>query len=113
MNDITLYKTDPAKNVFCFYRLDIQADLFGNQCLIRRWGRIGRAGQTKITPHATLEAAERELAKYQRLKSEKGITFVISLPAHWQSSPLASAPFPLPATACPAGSRIVAGYASQ
>ncbi|WP_416212294.1 WGR domain-containing protein [Nostoc sp. DedSLP03] len=72
MNDITLYKTDPAKNLFRFYRLDIQTDLFGNPCLIRQWGRIGRAGQTKITPHATLEAAERELAKYQRLKSRKG-----------------------------------------
>lgn len=72
MNEITLYKTDPAKNVFRFYHLDIQADLFGSPCLIRRWGRIGKAGQMKTVPLPTLEAAKQELAKYQRLKSNRG-----------------------------------------
>lgn len=72
MNDITLYKTDPAKNVFRFYHLDIQADLFGNACLIRRWGRIGKAGQMKTLAFPTLEAAEWELAKYYRMKSRRG-----------------------------------------
>ena len=72
MNDITLYKTDPAKNVFRFYHLDIQADLFGNPCLIRQWGRIGKAGQMKTIPFSTLEAAEQELAKYYRMKSRRG-----------------------------------------
>lgn len=72
MNDIILYKTDPAKNVFRFYHLDIQADLFGNLCLIRQWGRIGKTGQMKTIPFSSLEAAERELAKYYRLKSRRG-----------------------------------------
>lgn len=72
MNDIILYKTDPAKNILRFYHLDIQADLFGNPCLIRRWGRIGKAGQMKTVPFLTLETAERELAKYYRMKSRKG-----------------------------------------
>ena len=72
MNEVTPYKTEPAKNIFRFYRLDIQADLFGNQCLIRQWGRIGKAGQMKTAPFPTLEAAEQELAKYQRLKSNRG-----------------------------------------
>ena len=72
MNPIHLYKTDPAKNVFRFYRLDIQMDLFGNQCLIRQWGRIGKAGQMKTVPFPTLEAAERELGKYHRMKSKRG-----------------------------------------
>ncbi|MHC5853547.1 WGR domain-containing protein [Nostoc sp.] len=72
MNDITLYKTDPAKNLFRFYYLDIQADLFGNPCLIRRWGRIGKAGQMKTMPFLTLEAAERELVKYYQIKSSRG-----------------------------------------
>jgi len=36
MSEMTLYKTDSAKNVFRFYRFDIQTDLFGNHCLIRQ-----------------------------------------------------------------------------
>jgi predicted DNA-binding WGR domain protein len=72
MNDITLYKTDPKKNVFRFYRLDIQTDLFGNPCLIRQWGRIGTAGQMKTVPFSTLDAVECELAKYKRLKTNRG-----------------------------------------
>lgn len=72
MNNITLYKTDPAKNLFRFYRLDIQTDLFGNPCLIRQWGRIGTAGQMKTVPFSTQDAVECELAKYKRLKSNRG-----------------------------------------
>jgi len=72
MKEITLYKTDPAKNVFRLYRLDIQMDLFGNQCPIRQWGRIGERGQMKTVPFPTLEAAEQELAKYHRMKLGKG-----------------------------------------
>ena len=72
MTVIALYKTDPTKNVFRFYRLDIQQDLFGNHCLIRQWGRIGKAGQMKTTPFPTLETAEQELVKFQRMKTKRG-----------------------------------------
>lgn len=72
MNEIILYKTDAAKNLFRFYHLDIQTDLFGSPCLIRRWGRIGKGGQMKTVPFPTLEAAEQELTKYQRIKINKG-----------------------------------------
>lgn len=75
MNEITLYKTDPTKNLFRFYHLDIQADLFGNQCLIRQWGRIGKAGQIKTIPFPSLKAAKHELAKYQQLKIRRGYSF--------------------------------------
>ena len=74
MNPVTLYKTDSAKNVFRFYRLDIQTDLFGNHCLIRQWGRIGKRGQMRTTPFPTLETAEQELAKFQQLKTKRGYT---------------------------------------
>lgn len=72
MTAIALYKTDPVKNVFRFYRLDIQTDLFGNQCLIRQWGRMGKRGQIKTMPFPTLEAAEQALAKYQQMKIKRG-----------------------------------------
>ena len=40
MHNLTLYRIDPARNMQCFYLLDIQPDLFGNHCLIREWGHI-------------------------------------------------------------------------
>jgi len=43
MNAITLHRTDPAKNMRWFYRLDVQPELFGQWRFIREWGRIGRA----------------------------------------------------------------------
>lgn len=45
---VTLYRINPARNMQRYYRLDIQPDLFGNHCLLREWGRIGRPGQVRI-----------------------------------------------------------------
>ena len=72
MKETTLYRINPAKNISRFYRIDIQTDLFGNPCLIRRWGRVGKAGQMKTMPFATQEEAEQELAKFQRMKTKRG-----------------------------------------
>jgi predicted DNA-binding WGR domain protein len=33
MSAIILHRTDPAKNMRRFYRLDVQLDLFGQWCL--------------------------------------------------------------------------------
>jgi hypothetical protein len=48
MTAIILHRTDPAKHMRRFYRLDVQPDLFGAWCLIREWGRIGSAGRAKL-----------------------------------------------------------------
>ena len=53
MSAITLHRTDTAKNMRRFYRLDVQSDLFGQWCFIREWGRIGRSGQVRTVPYAT------------------------------------------------------------
>ncbi len=47
MYSVTLYRIDPARNMRRFYRLDVQPDLFGQHCLMREWGRIGRGGQIR------------------------------------------------------------------
>jgi predicted DNA-binding WGR domain protein len=47
MSAIILHRTDSAKHMRRFYRLDVQPDLFGQWCFIREWGRIGRAGQLR------------------------------------------------------------------
>ncbi|MGO4441002.1 WGR domain-containing protein [Rhizobium sp. RAF56] len=41
-------RKDHAKNMARFYAMSIEANLFGELCLTRRWGRIGAKGQTLI-----------------------------------------------------------------
>lgn len=36
---------DPGQNMARFYSLSIEETLFGQACLIRRWGRIGTRGR--------------------------------------------------------------------
>lgn len=40
-------RTDPSKNMARYYALSIEPNLFGEACLIRRWGRIGAKGQRR------------------------------------------------------------------
>lgn len=51
MSAIILHRTDPARNMRRFYRLDVQPDLFGQWCFIREWGRIGSTGQVRTVPY--------------------------------------------------------------
>ncbi|MCR6502069.1 WGR domain-containing protein [Shinella sp. CPCC 101442] len=41
-------RTDAQKNMARFYALSIEPNLFGEACLMRRWGRIGTSGQAKV-----------------------------------------------------------------
>lgn len=41
-------RTDEARNMARFYAMAIEANLFGEVCLTRRWGRIGAQGQMKV-----------------------------------------------------------------
>lgn len=41
-------RTDKARNMARFYAMTIEPDLFGEVCLIRRWGRIGAQGQMMV-----------------------------------------------------------------
>jgi len=41
-------RTDPAKNMARYYAMVIEQTLFGEACLTRRWGRIGKRGQEKL-----------------------------------------------------------------
>nr|WP_246729282.1 WGR domain-containing protein [Rhizobium leguminosarum] len=40
-------RTDPAKNMARYYAMEIEQTMFGEACLVRRWGRIGKRGQEK------------------------------------------------------------------
>jgi predicted DNA-binding WGR domain protein len=44
MTAVELRRIDDSRNMRRFYRLDIEADLFGGVLLVRQWGRIGARG---------------------------------------------------------------------
>ena len=66
------YRTDPARNMRRFYRLEIERDLFGAWCVVREWGRVGQAGQVRSSPFPALSDAEAALARQQRAKERRG-----------------------------------------
>jgi predicted DNA-binding WGR domain protein len=72
MTAITLHRTDPAKNLHRYYRLDVQPDLFGAWCFIREWGREGRAGQVREVPFSTPDEAQAALDRQRRVKVRRG-----------------------------------------
>ena len=72
MNAVILYRTDRAKNMHRFYRLDVQPDLFGQWCLMREWGRIGTTGRERSTPFPTSQETHATLDKQRRVKEQRG-----------------------------------------
>ncbi len=48
---MVLRRIDPTKNMSRFYSLEVERDLLGRVVLVRRWGRIGKAGKTRLDEH--------------------------------------------------------------
>jgi predicted DNA-binding WGR domain protein len=65
---VVLRRIDPAKNMARFYSLEVERDLFGRVVLVRRWGRIGTAGKTRLDEHVGEGEA---MAAFQALQSTK------------------------------------------
>ena len=55
-----------------FYRLDVQLDLFGEWCLVREWGRIGRTGRTCTNAFPNAQEAEAALKRLSAAKVRRG-----------------------------------------
>jgi len=72
MTATTLYRIDASKRMHRFYRLDVQADLFGQWCLMREWGRIGSTGQTRSLPFHNPQEAQAALDKQRRTNERRG-----------------------------------------
>jgi predicted DNA-binding WGR domain protein len=72
MTAIVLYRIDPEKRMHRYYRMDVQRDLFGEWCLMREWGRIGRAGQMRSASFPTSARAEAALDRQRRAKEQRG-----------------------------------------
>jgi predicted DNA-binding WGR domain protein len=69
---IELARCNPEKNMARYYRLEIECDLFGQLLARRTWGRIGRGGQSRCTPVASLEEAWAELRLWETRKRRRG-----------------------------------------
>ena len=65
-------RRDAARNMARFYALSIEQTLFGDVCLIRRWGRIGTRGQMKSMSFAREDEAMALFVKIQRQKARRG-----------------------------------------
>jgi predicted DNA-binding WGR domain protein len=72
MASVTLRRINPGLNMRRFYSLSVERDLFGEVCLVRAWGRIGKAGRVALEPHPTEEAADKEMRRVVSLKIRKG-----------------------------------------
>ena len=67
--DVThLHRIDPARNMARFYRMSSTPSLFGDICLVREWGRIGRPGRIRIDLY---ERAEEAIAAREALSLVK------------------------------------------
>lgn len=74
MSAITLTRRDATRNLYRFYRLDVQPDLFGDWCLVKGWGRIGCPGKARFTPFPTAPEAQAALERQRRAKERRGYT---------------------------------------
>jgi len=57
----------------------VQPNLFGQQCLMREWGRIGRGGQIRAVPYPTLAEAA-ALGKQRAVKEKRGYVLMAARP---------------------------------
>jgi predicted DNA-binding WGR domain protein len=55
-----------------FYRLSATPSLFGDICLVREWGRIGRPGRIRIDLYRKAEDANAARVALERAKRRRG-----------------------------------------
>lgn len=69
---IHLHRIDPARNMARFYRLSSAPSLFGDICVVREWGRIGRPGRIRIDLYKKREEADAAREALSRVKRQRG-----------------------------------------
>ncbi|NTI78619.1 WGR domain-containing protein [Rhizobium rhizogenes] len=65
-------RTDASKNMARYYAMSIEPNLFGEACLIRRWGRIGATGQRMVHHFEREEEAVGLFLQLLRQKRRRG-----------------------------------------
>jgi len=75
-------RTEASNNMARYYAMEISATLFGQACLTRTWGRIGRRGQSKMHHFDNENDAVDLFLQLMRQKRKRGYR---PRPAHWQA----------------------------
>ncbi len=65
-------RRDATCNMARFYSIEIDSNLFGEICLIRRWGRIGARGQSAAHQFSREDDAIRLFLDLTRRKLRRG-----------------------------------------
>lgn len=65
-------RIDAEKNMARYYAMSIEPNLFGEACLIRRWGRIGATGQRREHHFAQEDEAVRLFLQLLRKRRSRG-----------------------------------------
>jgi predicted DNA-binding WGR domain protein len=69
---VVLRKVDAGRNMARFYSLEVERDLLGKVVLVRRWGRIGTSGKTRLDEHAGEGEAMAALHALETAKHRRG-----------------------------------------
>ncbi|AGY32493.1 WGR domain-containing protein [Rhodobacter sphaeroides] len=67
-----LQRIDTARNLWRFYRMTVQRDLFGRVTLVRTWGRIRTHGRERVDFHEDEGVAITALMKLAEAKRRRG-----------------------------------------
>ncbi len=94
-------RLDPSRNMARYYAMSIEPNLFGDICLLRKWGRIGTKGQMMVHHFGQEEDAVRLFLDLLRQKRKRGYRPRPSLPkekwpAEAEHESASSAPVPDP-----------------
>ena len=73
---ILLTRIRPEQNEWRFYRLELWPDLFGQVCLVREWGRIGRPGRLRLDPFSDSTRASSARDRLAGAKRRRGYQVV-------------------------------------
>lgn len=77
---LDLKRIEPGLNVWRYYRMTIQRDLFGRTSLVREWGRIGCQGQVLIDTHEDVDMAASAMKRLASQKLKRGYAAVTDVP---------------------------------
>ncbi|MFD0465210.1 WGR domain-containing protein [Microvirga aerilata] len=69
---LVLDRCVPTCNMARYYVLSIETSLFGDACLIREWGRIGRPGQRRVELYENQSCAVEALETWLQRKRRRG-----------------------------------------
>jgi predicted DNA-binding WGR domain protein len=69
-------RVEPAENQRRYYDLSWQPTLFGEGALVRTWGRLARAGRTRVTLYPDRDGAAPEVRQVVRRRLAHGYRVV-------------------------------------